>query len=112
MRTSEQIRYVFKLHSSRLRNAKWNLTLPLNEARKNEEVISLASSQVLRWIDEINGVTDADAKAREIKQEIRRIRTEPHSPANMRIIKRLYSDRDELQFKPDYMCLVIDRNGD
>lgn len=105
-------RYVFKISSSRLRNSKWNLTLPLAEARKNEEVISLASSQVLRWIDELNGVTDADAKARQLKQEIKRIRKESSSLHDTRKIKKLYAELDELQFKKDYMCLVIDRNSD
>ena len=75
-------------------------------------MISLASSQVLRWIDEINGVTDADSKARQIKNEIKRIRSQPHSTANLRAIRELYSELDELQFKRDYMCLVIDRNSD
>ena len=48
-------KYVYKIHSVRLRKAKWNLTLPLNEARKNDgDVIALSDSQVLRWIDELN----------------------------------------------------------
>ena len=86
--------------------------MPIEEARRNEEVISLASSQVLRWIDELNGVIDADSKAREIKSEIRRIRHEPVSLANRRAIKKLYAQLDNLQFKPDYMCLIIDRDKD
>lgn len=112
MKGTEQQRYVFKIHSSRLRAAKWNLTLPLGEARRNDEVISLASSQVLRWIDEINWMSDADAKAREIRSEIRSLRKEPASAANTKRIKRLYSLLDELQFKKDYMCLVIDKTSD
>ena len=52
-------KYIYKLHSGRLRKAKWNLTLPIAEARRNDEVISLADSQMLRWIDSLNGVTDA-----------------------------------------------------
>lgn len=35
-------RYIYKIHSARLRKAKWNLTLPLAEARRNEEVVSLS----------------------------------------------------------------------
>jgi hypothetical protein len=112
LKGTELQRYVLKIHSSRLRAAKWDLSLPLGEARRNDEVISLASSQVLRWIDEINGVTDADAKAREIRAEIRRLRKEQTSTANTKRIKRLYSDLDDLQFKRDYMCLVIDRTSD
>ena len=46
----------------------------MEEARKNDEVISLADSQILRWIDELNGTVDADTKAREIKAEIKKVR--------------------------------------
>ena len=35
-------KYVFKFHSSRLRKAKWDMTLTIEEARKNDELISLA----------------------------------------------------------------------
>lgn len=105
-------RFVFKIHSTRLRRAKWNLTLGISDARKNDELISLASSQVLRWIDELNGVEGADERARLIKQEIKRIRSEAHSNANAKAIRRLYSELDSLQFKPDYMCLIVDKNSD
>ena len=105
-------KYIFKLHSSRLRKAKWRLTLPVAEARKNDEVISLADSQVLRWLDELNGITDAENRAREIKMEIRRLRKEPNSVQNRRRIKQLYADLDDVQFKPDYLCVIIDKEKD
>lgn len=88
------------------------MTLPIAEARKNEEVISLADSQVLRWIDELNGNTDSDLRAREVKAEIRRVRKEDNSPANRRTLKKLYAELDDVQFKPDYMCLIIDKEKD
>lgn len=105
-------KYIFKLHSIRLRKAKWKLTLPVAEARRNDEVISLADSQVLRWLDELNGITDAESHAREIKMEIRRMRREPNSVQNRRKIKKLYADLDDVQFKPDYLCVIIDREKD
>lgn len=105
-------RFIYKIHSARLRRAKWNLTLPIWEARKNEEVISLSDSQILRFIDSINGLTDSDAKAREIKKEIRDLRRQQTSLRIRREIKRLYERLDELQFKADYMCLVIDKEKD
>lgn len=86
--------------------------MPIREARKNEEVISLADSQILRWIDELNGVTDADTQARRIKSRIRYLRKEPNSAQVRKEIKQLYADLDDLQFKPDYMCLIIDRKKD
>ena len=105
-------KYIFKIHSSRLRKAKWDLNLPMSEARRNEEVISLADSQVLRWIDELNGITDADEQARSIKNQIKAIRREKNSPGNKKLIKQLYDELDRLQFKPDYMCLIIDKKKD
>ncbi|MBQ0014762.1 MAG: hypothetical protein KBS82_05520 [Oscillospiraceae bacterium] len=105
-------KFIYKIHSSRLRKTKWNLNLPLDEARRNDEVIALADSQMLRWIDEINNVVDADDKAKDIKNRIAYIKRQPNSLNNRRIIKQLYKDLDELQFKPDYMCLIIDRDKD
>jgi len=105
-------KYIYKLHSSRLRKAKWRLTLPLAEARRNDEVISLADSQVLRWLDELNGITDAEARAREIKSEIRRLRKDPNSVRNRKLVRQLYAQLDDVQFKPDYLCVIIDREKD
>lgn len=95
-----------------MRKARWRLTLPLDEARRNDEVISLADSQMLRWIDELNGITDADERAREIKSRIRYLRKHGNGAGTRAEIRRLYSDLDNLQFKPDYMCLIIDREKD
>lgn len=105
-------KYIYKIHSSRLRKARWKLILPIDEARRNDEVISLADSQVLRWIDELNNITNADERAKELKAEIKKLRKEPNSIQNKRIIKSIYKQLDELQYKPDYMCLIIDRKQD
>lgn len=105
-------RYIFKINSTRLRKAKWDLTLPLPEARRNEEVISLNDSQMLRWIDELNGLGNTEVEANRIKAEIRSIKQQPQSIQNRREIKRLYEELDRVQFKPDYMHLVIDKDKD
>lgn len=105
-------RYIYKIHSSRLRKERWNLTLPIEEARRNDEVISIADSTVLRWIDSLNEITDADVKARNIKAQIRQLREEPNSIQNKHKIKQMYSQLDQLQYKKDYMCLIIDKEKD
>lgn len=105
-------KYIYKLHSSRLRKEKWKLTLPIEEARRNNEVISLADSQMLRWIDSINETPDSDAKARQIKSDIRQLRAEANSIKSRRMMKSLYAELDRLQYKPDYVCLIIDRKKD
>lgn len=105
-------KFIYKIHSGRLRANRWKLTLPIDEARRNDEVISLADSQILRWIDELNGITDADAKARDIKLRIKAVRSAENSAQSRKLIRQLYKELDALQFKPDYMCLIIDREKD
>lgn len=105
-------KFVYKIHSSRLRKAKWDLKLPLQEARNNDEVIALADSLVLTWLDELNGIRDAEERARGIKAEIRRIKREPSSAPNKRRIRQLYNQLDSIQFKPDYLCVIMDTDAD
>lgn len=105
-------RFIFKIHTSRLRKSKWNLTLPLAEARRNDEIISLSDSQMLRWIDELNGIEDADYEAKYIKRRIKLLKRQPNSLQNKREIRNLYEKLDKVQFKPDYMSLIIDKEKD
>lgn len=67
---------------------------------------------MLRWLDELNGITDAEANARAIKTEIKRLRKEDNSVQNRRQIKQFYSKLDNIQFKPDYLCVIIDKGKD
>lgn len=75
-------------------------------------MISLADSQTLRWIDYLNDITDADAEAKKIKEEIRSLRTAPNNVKNRHAIKKLYEDLDQLQYKADYVTLIIDKEKD
>ena len=67
---------------------------------------------MLRWLDELNGITDAEMRAREIKSEIRRLRKEPNSVQNRKLARQLYEKLDSIQFKPDYLCVIIDKEKD
>ncbi|MCD8376838.1 MAG: hypothetical protein LUD69_07830 [Oscillospiraceae bacterium] len=53
-----------------------------------------------------------DACAIELKREIRQIRREPNSIQSKRRIRRLYAELDNVQYKPDYLCVVMDRPSD
>ena len=105
-------RFILKVHTGRLRKARWNLTLPLAEARRNDEVVSLGDSQILRFIDELNGMADADEAAKVVKKEIKNLKKEPNSLKNRRKIRKLYEKLDEILYKPDFMNLVIDSTAD
>lgn len=75
-------------------------------------MISLSDSLMLRWIDELNGIEDADFTAKRLKKSIKMLKKQPNSLQNRREIKKLYEKLDKVQHKPDYMCLVIDREKD
>ena len=59
MEQKSYLKFIYKLHSKRLKKAKWNLSLPLEVAMRDcpEDIVSLNDSQLLRFIDELNGIT-------------------------------------------------------
>ncbi len=105
-------KFVFKIHSTRLRKAKWDLTLPLQQARRNEEVISLADNTVLRWIDELSGMIDTDEEVKKVRKEIKKLRIPPITQESKKQIKKEYAKLDKLQFRSAYLCLIIDKKQD
>lgn len=86
--------------------------MSLPEARRNEELVSLADSQILRWIDELNDVTYADDIAVGIRSEIYKLRKGENVAKNRHKVERLYAELDKVQFKPDYLCVVMDSERD
>lgn len=105
--------YVFKINSTLLRKNDWNLTLPLNRARNTTGlVVALADSQILSWINELNGTEDYDVQAKEIKRQIKEIKKQPVSRSNKTKIANLYKQLYRLQFKEDYVCVIIDKKSD
>lgn len=108
--------YVYKIHSNRILTAKdKNLIISLSEARLNNEIISLADSNVLRNIDELNGLdrTETTARVQGIRKRISELN---HQTTNLAAArnerKRLYAELDTLQFKSDYLMVVMDKASD
>ena len=100
---SDNLRYVLKIKSSRLKRNKWNLNLSIQEAIENEELISLADSNVLRFIREINNTCDDKNKIDNIRNMIRNLKKQKTSMENKRMMKKLYSEQYELLFVKDYI---------
>lgn len=104
--------FILKIHSKRLRDAKWDLKLDLQEARMRDELVTLSSSQVLRWIDELNGAPDQRAEITAVRTEIRDTMAQDASRDRKAKLKKLYERLDALQYKKDYICLIIDDERD
>ena len=92
-------KYCFKLHTSYLSKNNWNLNLSLKEARKSTNtIVTVNDSQVLRWIEELNGTQDIDACAKEIRERINYLKSKN---GNKREVASLYDKLYELQFQKD-----------
>ena len=76
MKSLLSLRYMYKIESKRLsdKKVKWDLTLSRREAIQNEEMISLASSNLIRMIDELNGGKFSEEKVSELKRRITSIK--------------------------------------
>ena len=84
--------FIYKINSSLLRQNNWDLKLPLSDARKIPGVVvSLADSQILTWINELNGTENYDNDAKKIKDEIKNIKKQPNSAENKTKISEKYS---------------------
>ena len=105
--------FVLKINTGYLSKHNWHLTLKLNEIRKQSQlVVSLGSSQVLRWIEQFQGRQNNDTEATLIKQEIKQIKKQENSIANKKRINDLYNRLYEKQFQQDYLMLVMDSSKD
>lgn len=84
---------IFKFHSQRLEKSKYNIAITIQDARKNEELISLADSEFLRVI--------------------RRVTDHPYNNEDYYMAKKKNDKTklDKLQFIPDYISVIIDNNG-
>ena len=74
--------YVLKIHSGYLSKHNWHLDFKLSEIRKQPQmVVSLGSSQVLRWLTKLQGRENDDIEASGIKENIKR-----------NLVKRFYEE--------------------
>lgn len=105
---------IYKIESKMLKRSKWNLKLPLETAWRTcpEIIVSLNDSQCLRFIDEINGVTNVNDKIRNIQKKIRTIKKKPKSRENKVLISNYYNTLYHLQFQKDYICVIMGSEAD
>lgn len=113
MKLNEQ-RRIYKINSTFLKANKWNLDLPLDVAMTdyNDLIITINDSQLLRWIDELNGTKDITAEIKTIKELIRKEKSKTKTTRTAAKIKALYQRLFDLQFCPDYVCVVMDKIKD
>ena len=106
-------RYIFKVSSSVLRRSGWQLSMSIKEGQKLNQVVALGESQLLRWIDELNGIEDCENKINKIHAQIEHYRNMFRTDENIRpVLTSLYQQLDHYQFKKDYCCVIIENKAD
>ncbi len=108
-------RYVIKIRTSRLRRAGWSLNLAIGQARKNKELVALSDSQLMRFLDELDGGLDPAARSKkiaEIQTRLKKLKRRSDMRRSKPLIRDSYDELDSLQFQRDYVCVVIDNNKD
>lgn len=99
--------HVLKINSTRIKKEKYNLTLSINQARENKEIVSLGSSQVLRFIQEWEGNFDRESEIHRVKTEIKRLRKLDTNKENKRNIASLYKELNERLYNQHYAMIVM-----
>lgn len=114
MKSLLSIRHLFKLNSSLIIDADFNLTLTYSEAVRNAEVIALASSATLRMIDNINGKSsfEKEKEIKELKEKKNKILNKKNTRTNKLKIKEINEKIQKEIFIEDYLCVVMDTKGD
>ena len=101
--------FVLKINTGYLSRHDWHLHLNLKEIRKQSQlVVSLGSSQVLRWIENEGN----DLAATKIKQQIKEKKKLGNDNSIKQELTRLYDKLYALQFQQNYMMLVMDSPKD
>ena len=105
-------RHVFKLTSGRLKKSNWDLKLTLKDAKKNDELIGLASSPLIRFIDHINGNVSVEERIASLKEHIKQLSKQKSGAESKRELKKYRKELDELLFVEDYLCVIMESNKD
>lgn len=104
--------YALKLHSTLLNDYNWSYSTTIEDLRKDSRaIVSLNDSQVLRWLARINGTEDSDIVAKQIKSEIKKLKKEPSTKENKRLISEKYKRLYKTRFTTDYMMVVFDKKS-
>ena len=105
-------RLVLKINSKRLRYNNWDLNVTLEEAKKNEELVSLGDSIALRMIRQIRGNNVTEEDINQTKRNIKKYKKMTTNKENKLRIENEYKKLTEQTFIEDYVMIVFDSIDD
>ena len=102
-------RLIYKIHSTKFRMKDWNLNIDFNEARENEEIVSLGDSIVLRMIRRINKNNISEKEITKTKKKIKSLLKKKNKQQEVKKWKQKLIDQT---LETDYLQIVFDTIAD
>jgi len=93
--------HIFKFESSRLKDSKYNVDVTLREARKNNEVVSVGESQVLRTLFKIIGKGFDAKELEELEKQKRILQRRKRSERNKNKLLEIQDKISSILFVPE-----------
>lgn len=112
MKQKSELMYIYKIHSSVLKRNDWNLHITIEEAKNNDQLISLSDSQVIDFINELQNKQINKDDIYLIKQTIEKLKTMPTTIKNKKLIQQLYIQKNSLLFIDGYVEIIMDKKKD
>jgi hypothetical protein len=113
--------YHIKLNSERLVKSKFNVTLTLDEARRNEELVAFANSELIRALHRMRKVSFSQREVGSLLKEKKRLSKKQDSPENRIRMKQIIDKIESLLYVEDLVTVefsnkshyrkIVKRNG-
>lgn len=100
--------YILKFSSSRLKKENYNIKITLDEARMNNEVISITNSQLIRRHFILKGINFSQQELEELQAELKKLKRQKNSPSNKFQIETLKTKIDNILFLEDFISIEFD----
>lgn len=107
-----QIFYIYKFKSSRLREFNFDISLTFDEALNNKEVISIFDSHLLKAIRSIKNQKFDYEKLNYLKKKKEKLKRNKHSKENSKNIIKIQSQINEMLFIPEIISIVMETKAD
>lgn len=105
-------KYIYKLNSTYLDMNGYNISIELNDAARNSEiVISVGHSQLIKWIEELTGTENNYLRAEQVRKEIKGLKSLGNTKENKNNIKKKYNELYNLQFEPNLVSIEFDKKS-
>ena len=106
------LRYILKIPSSELVKSKWNLTISRKEAIDKEMLVSLASSYLIRSMDELTGSVVDEEEVQTLKKRIKKVKKQPSTSENKRLLNKLQDQLHHILMVPTIVNVVMEKEKD